>query len=164
MHTRFVCVSFLAFASLSVAVAADPKDRRPEVVEQPDAKNAARVKWAKGVLADFLDSAFAGDLITASALFSPEFVQGAKEDGPNGLSNFLAKRLWGSFNTFKVISEEMDPDGGEVVLKGELLGKSRNADFKARVAREGVGGKWSIRYFVVKERKEPDKPKAKEGP
>ena len=65
------------------------------------------------------------------------------------------------YDSYKVTSEEIDPDGVEVIFKGELMGKEKKADFTARVAREGKSGKWSIRYFVVKEREEPVKPKPK---
>ena len=43
------------------------------------------------------------------------------------------------YDSYKVTSEEIDPDGGEVVFTGELVGKEKKADFKARIAREGRG-------------------------
>ena len=124
---------------------------------EEDAKNAARVKWAKGVLDDFFDATFSGKCETAGGLLSPELAQTVGQRG--GVDGYL----WGlrlfTFDTRKVTSEEIDPDASEVVFKGELIGKEKKADFTARVAREGKGGKWSIRYFFVKEREEPVKPK-----
>ena len=61
---------------------------------------------------------------------------------------------------YQLSSELVDPDGCEVIFKGELTNEQWKADFTARVAREN-SGKWSIRYLVVKERKEPEKAKPK---
>jgi hypothetical protein len=127
-----------------------------------DAKNAARVKWAKGILADFWELAGTADWRQVDGLVSPDLVRANPRTGTRVVD--LAQEallIRSKYDSYKVISEEMDPDGGEVVFTGELVGKEKKADFKARIAREAAGGKWGIRLFVVKEREEPAKEKPK---
>jgi hypothetical protein len=147
LHWPLLCV--LALPSLGLA-------------DDPDAKNAARVKWARGVLTDCLDAALAGNGAAASALASPDLHQAYARTGygPLGFSRLLGQ-LNLSFDSYKVTAEEADPDGGEILFKGELVGKGKKADFTARVAKEWAGGKWSIRYLFVKEREEPGQSKPK---
>jgi hypothetical protein len=121
-----------------------------------DAKNAARVKWAKGILADFWDLAGTADWRQVEGLVSPDLARANPRTGARVVD--LAQEallIRSKYDSYKVTSEEMDPDGSEVVFTGELVGKGRRADFKARVAREAAGGTWGIRLFVVKEREEP---------
>jgi hypothetical protein len=56
-------------------------------------------------------------------------------------------------------SVSLAPDRSEVLLKGGLNGTNRQdekvaADFTMRIAREARGGKWSIRYLLITERKQ----------
>jgi hypothetical protein len=56
-----------------------------------------------------------------------------------------------------IASSEIAPDKSEVVCRGTLAGKDRDgkavkAEFKMRVAREGNGGKWGIRFIMVNDR------------
>jgi hypothetical protein len=123
-----------------------------------DAKNAARVKWAKGILADFCDLAGTADWRQVEGLVSPDLARANPRTGARAVD--LAQEallIRSKFDSYKVTSEEMDPDGSEAVFTGELVGKGRKADFKARVAREAAGGTWGIRLFVVTERE--DKPR-----
>jgi hypothetical protein len=129
---------------------------------EEDAKNAARVKWAKGILADFWDLARSQDWRQIEGLMSPDLARGFPKTEKTWVSFASeANDILPKYDSYKVTSGEIDPDGGEVVFTGELVGKEKKADFKARIAREGAGGKWGIRYFVVKELEEPVKPKPK---
>jgi hypothetical protein len=123
-----------------------------------DAKNAARVKWAKGILADFWDLAGTADWRQVEGLVSPDLARANPRTGARAVD--LAQEallIRSKYDSYKVTSEEMDPDSSEVVFTGELAGKQGKASFKARVAREAAGGTWGIRLFVVTERE--DKPR-----
>ena len=125
------------------------------VAAEADAKNAARIKWAKEILADLWAAARSNDYRQVEGLISPELARGYPKTG-EALASFAESMRWelNLYDSYKVTSEEIDPEGGEVILKGELLAKNKKTGFKARIARESAG-KWSIRYFVINGRKDP---------
>jgi hypothetical protein len=105
------------------------------------------LKWAKSIATDFLDLVAEGDRSQAAGLLSPELHQAI-----GGNRDFFAELvdLWsdshGRQRVFK--SEELAPDKSEAVFTG-TFSKDGNitANFTVRVAKEGGGGKWSVRMF-----------------
>jgi hypothetical protein len=59
------------------------------------------------------------------------------------------------FHAPKIVSEEVSPNGSEVIFSGLLRGSdsivSADADFILRVAKESEGGKWSVRLLRLEE-------------
>ncbi|HEX5269948.1 MAG TPA: hypothetical protein VFW33_05655 [Gemmataceae bacterium] len=123
-----------------------------------EVKNAARVKWARGILADFWDASRTGECRQVEALISPELARAFQKTESNsidfGFHTYLNTK---QYDSYKVLSEVVDPDGVEVLFTGEVTGKNVKGDFKARVVREAASGKWCIRMFTVKERKDATK-------
>jgi hypothetical protein len=155
MSRKLGSVLVLALTFPSVASGADE-----------EAKNRARAEWAESLLSDFWDAAFAVDVPSADALLSPALVDAWRAEArgrPGSYAAYLVQRykLFPGSPQYKGTSRAMDPDGTEVTLAGELTNGDWKADVKARVARDVPGGKWSIRYLLVKQREAPADKKGK---
>jgi hypothetical protein len=122
-------------------------------------------EWARGIVTDFWDAVRNQQAEQAAGLLSPELTRalvtyepafpGAerKEVAPPAYLCVLRDR-YGPETSISFVSTEVAPDKSEVVIRGALAGKNRDgkevkADFKMRVAREGSGGKWGIRFILV---------------
>jgi hypothetical protein len=117
------------------------------------AKPADDLKWAKQVVADFFE-ATADSPTTAAGLLSPGLANAMSAD-PRAYTFMDQIRRW-NYKEWKVTSEEVAPDGTEIILRGVVKGNKElswpDADFKLRVAKEAVRGTWSIRYMRIQER------------
>ena len=129
-------------------------------------------QWARGVADDFWKAFLNDREEQAAALLSPELAKtlatweypgvGANWRPVEKPADVALHRLARGFGPGVSVTTEsvgVAPDRGEVVLKGSLTGTNRldektAADFTMRVAREGVGGKWGIRYLLITERKQ----------
>jgi hypothetical protein len=131
------------------------------------------IKWAKGIADDFWKAFTASNSKQAAGLFSPELSKAVVsydgfdrvggdarliETSPgmyvNGLANKYGPKVTVSFDM-----EELAPDRSEVIFRGKLSGMNYyeekvDADFTMRIAKEGTGAKWSIRYLLITDRKE----------
>jgi hypothetical protein len=131
-------------------------------------KRADELKWAKGITLDFF--AVAGrSRADAEGLLSPELSKAVSE---RGFWTFLDELFKHNWNEPKITTEEMAPNGNEVILKGTLKRteydiernedntvrsrreKTLEADFTLRIVRESADGVWRIRYVRIKEREE----------
>jgi hypothetical protein len=133
---------------------------------------ASQLKWAKGIADDFWRAVFAFQAEQAAGLLSPELSKslvtqewsGAGEghrllDLPAG--EWLGKRLPRGPDVIVAFdSQELSPEGSEVVFRGHLMGKAGdeevNANFTMRLVRESAGGKWCIRFLLVTDGKKAD--------
>jgi len=72
----------------------------------------------------------------------------------------LGEDYWLCYEKASLSRAEAAPDQSEYIYKGELGGESGyngvnervTGDITLRVAREGTGGRWSIRYIRIKQR------------
>lgn len=124
----------------------------------------AEAKWARGIAEDFWRAtqfSEAGVQVqNCLGLLSPEFAKPFE---------FFKGSIFG-WQTARIDSELVAPDGSEVVFEGLLRQEEprwrwdedapwwspdgprhKKFTFKMRVAREAGGGKWSIRYLELKE-------------
>jgi hypothetical protein len=112
---------------------------------------AAEVRWARGVAEDFFRAVFAWESEQAAGLLSPELSKVL--DLPHGTWIRQFGLPWGPGERVSFESHELSPDRSEVAFRGRLWGKDEgkpvSADFKMRVAREGPGGKWCVRYLSI---------------
>jgi hypothetical protein len=126
----------------------------------------AEMKWARGIATDFWDAVRNQQAEQAAGLLSPELGKALvtyepfagvggerKEVAPPAYLCYLRER-YGPKTSISFVSSEIAPDKSEVVFRGTLSGKNRDgkeikADFKMRVAKEGTGGKWGIRFILV---------------
>ena len=119
----------------------------------------------ESALTDFWDAALSMDYESADGLLNSGLLESSNRERTktDSFSGVLVRKheLWQGRPEYKVTSEAIELDGAEAIFKGEITNGKWKADFKARVARDGVGGKWSIRYLVVKERAKSAKEKAK---
>jgi hypothetical protein len=130
------------------------------------AADAAKIKWAKGIAADFWEAAIDGQFKAAEGLLSPEFITAIKgreqRNSLEGHLNWLTHFPNWEDVTYSPVSAEIAPDGSEVTCKGILTIKPTKAECTMRIAKEGSTGKWSIRYLHVRTPKEkapePKKP------
>jgi hypothetical protein len=160
MRVLTCCLVGVILACLSAAAPTD----KPE----PTAES----KWARGVADDFWRAQLCDQNEQAAALLSPELAKSLVTDDWSGAGKdfhrfvrpaqyWLSRQLpdgLGVVVTFE--AEESSPDRSEVVFRGRLAGKDVRdklvaADFTMRVARESASGKWSIRFLLVTDHKEP---------
>lgn len=128
----------LAIVALVIVVSVLPT--RPFAADRATADQA----WARGIVKDFFHSAFDRDG-AGVGLLSPELAK-------SHAWLFEGGRLV-CCNAFHIVSEEVSPNGSEVIIKGNVKGgfvQDRYSDsfhgtFVLRVAKES-GGRWSIRY------------------
>jgi len=152
----------LCFVSVLLLAGSAP----PKVGDE--GKRAEELKWARGIAMDFF--AVAGrSRAEAEGLLSPEFFKAVSEQRDWTFFGELDKHDW---NDPKITTEEMAPNGNEVILKGTLKRteyviernedntersrreKTLEADFTVRIVRESPDGVWRIRYVRIREREE----------
>jgi hypothetical protein len=125
----------------------------------------SEVQWAKGIAEDYWRALRTGKREQAAALLSPELVRSLIEYERRTRGN--PKPEWPYFSLPGFVgpdvsvlfdTQDLAPDRAEVVFRGKLAGKEYGetiaADFTMRVAREGTGGRWSIRFLLVADHKE----------
>jgi hypothetical protein len=130
------------------------------------------VNWARGIADDFWDAIRDWKTAQAMTLLGPEMVKALVsyerwsvgehreqliERVPPSYLEHLAAR-YGPDTSVSFESQDVAPDRTEVVLRGALSGKDRdgkavNDALIMRVAKEANGGKWSIRFLRVVDRK-----------
>jgi hypothetical protein len=119
------------------------------LVHAGDDKKEPELKWAKGILADFLQSVKSQEFDQAELLMTKEFKQALDKyqavisSGMKGW--FMTKGAPG--DTWEITSEEMSPDRDEIVLRGLFKKEKEEAEFSARVVKECDGGKWRVSYL-----------------
>jgi hypothetical protein len=126
------------------------------------ATDAAKIKWAKGIAADFWEAIADMKYEAAAGLLSPELCKDFRNNH-DGDYNLIC--LLGMSSLHKIScsprSAELAPDGSEVIFIGVFTHGEEKGDYKMRIAKEG-NGRWSIRYLRLKVRKEktaePKKP------
>jgi len=141
------------------------------VVLSPEAK------WASGIADDFWKAFLDDREQQAAGLLSPElskslttFEQDAGANWrplemPASAALGRMSRQCGRGASVKTDAIVASPQHNEVVLKGYLTGKSgvdekrTLSDFTMRIAQEGPGGRWSIRYLLITHREEDAKKK-----
>lgn len=104
----------------------------------------AEVAWARGIVKDFFHSAFDRDG-AGVGLMSPELAKSHAWLFDGGQLVCC--------NAFHIVSEEVSPNGSEVIFKGNVKGgwvgvrsiMEFHGTFVLRVAKES-GGRWSVRY------------------
>lgn len=118
-----------------------------------DAKKEAELKWAKGVLSDFLQSARSRDYDQMEILMTKELRQAMEKyesfvgKGTKGWS--LTKDIPGE--SWAIKSEEISPDIDEIVLKGHFKREKEESEFSTRLVKEKDSGKWRITYIYSSE-------------
>jgi hypothetical protein len=150
MKTRTV----LCLLTLVAACAAVSGDAAPQAPTRQKPEAEPELKWAEGVVNEFFD-ALKSESPAVRGLLSPEFAAAWPLDGtypPLGWYSFPPSSL----------SKTVAPNGGEIIYTGRVKGKEiasgnaiwlqQDADLLLRVARES-GGRWSIRYLKLQERK-----------
>ncbi len=116
--------------------------------------------WAKRIVTDFLDAAVSVDrddqrCPEVVGLLSTEYAEAIKSDKRWSFLDIIPEQRYSSP---KITSEEIAPNGSEIIFAGTMTNKKgREATFTVRVARESEKGKWSIRYFRLKEEEKPAK-------
>jgi hypothetical protein len=99
----------------------------------------------------------------AVGLLSPELARAHEYE--KGL-DFFWKLSWNHYHDPKITAEEVAPNGSEVIFKAVVRNTPRpadsgiaakEADLTIRVAKETVGGKWSMRFVRIKERELEEK-------
>ena len=121
-----------------IAVAADDKDRK-----------AAEMKWAKGVVTDFVDLTNRGQWPQGGALLTASLrtCLDPKNEG-FGPAHF---GLFGNLKEVTFTSEEMSPDQDEVLLRGTAKDANiKNALVKVQFRVVKEQGKWRIGQFDSK--------------
>ena len=154
MTWKIVISGLLAFCLTGLVVNGEPKS-------DPD------LKWARGIADDFWKAALSDNGEQAAGLLSPELFKILSHDGwaPSSVgAGEGVKMLVGQYvnagASLTFNQEEVAPDRSEVIFRGSLSAKNDTgekvaANFKMRIAREGVGGKWSIRYLLITDQKSP---------
>lgn len=118
-------------------------------VHAGDANKEAELKWAKGVVSDFLQSAKQQDYDQAEILVTKEL----KDVMQKVIRNFYTGvRGWISEHRLEEASwsfggEEISPDRDEAVIKGTFKRDKEDADFTFRLVKEKDNGKWRINYL-----------------
>jgi hypothetical protein len=115
-------------------------------VQAGDSKKAAELKWAKGVITDFLQSAKQQDYDQAELLMTrdlKETLDKVNRNFSNGLNgwvghNNLEEATW----TFG--DEDISPDKDEAVIRGAFHRDKQEAKFTFRVVKDN--GKWRVGY------------------
>ena len=143
-------VAWGTLAMVLLAAAFSPAEQK--------AKPADELKWARQVVADFFE-ATADSPAAAAGLLSPELAKSIQSN-PHAYTFLDQIRRW-RYKEWKITSEEVAPDGTEIICRGVVKGNKElfwpDADFKLRVAKESRKGKWSIRYMRIQERPRKEK-------
>lgn len=115
------------------------------------ARREAELKWARRVVQEFLELATGDSPAEATGLLSQELARAIQSDK---LRTSFLDVIWAGYRSPKIISEEVAPNGSEIIVHGVLKGKALvdDADITLRVAKESTNGKWSIRMVRLKTR------------
>jgi hypothetical protein len=126
--------------------------------------------WARGIADDFWEAMLNQEAEQAAGLLSRELARALityqqwggvtsefKEVSPPACLTRIASQ-YGPETSITFNAADVAPNQSEVVFRGALTGKDRQgetvaAEFTMRVAQEEGGGRWCIRFFLVKERK-----------
>jgi hypothetical protein len=131
-------------------------DKGAKATNQRPTKNKNAMMWARGVAVDFLEAITTDQYQAAWGLLSPEFAQGikAKESYEKGQYRFDAA----FYCEPKILSEEVSPNGNEVLFAGRLkttVPSRPDGVFRLRVSRGSGTSNWSVRYLSIQETKKP---------
>jgi hypothetical protein len=151
MASKWYFSLFCLFAFYPALLAADAKK-----------EDSADLKWARGIAKDFWEAYLNGDG-EAGGLLSPELSKSLTIGDSSADRELLLLTLPYRHSAVVVVSEEIAPDRNELILRETLSGKKTigeetfeqmkvTADYTLRIAKESGGGRWSIRYFRLKER------------
>jgi hypothetical protein len=126
---------------------------------EAETKKAAELKWAKGVMSDFLDAAFGGRLAHAEALLDVTLKKTMAKESETRLRDWLNNSIAiQEFRDPKITSESIAPDQDEAAFKGTFQGKDRHFTFSLRVLKEKESGEWRVSYFhFVEQERTPAK-------
>jgi hypothetical protein len=115
-------------------------------VDIPDAKTKAEVKWARSAATDFLEAVTTGQEETAWGLLAPELARSVRAKNTDYHLNSA-----GCYRDPRITSEEVSPNGNEVVFVGVLRDGSASATFRLRVVRDGKDCIWRVRFLSIKD-------------
>ncbi len=137
---RFV-VACLVFAASAMPAFADEKSD----------KKAEELKWAKGIVTDFLTAIDRGETRQAAAFLSADLKKSHESAFDKAGADFVdshSNEVRGCKVTFN--KEEMSPDVDEAVFRGNFHHeKNGDAEFTIRMIKEKESGKWRVNYFVI---------------
>jgi hypothetical protein len=139
----------LTLAAVCAAVSGDDKGREaPKPLEASatarPATAEAELKWARGLVTEFLDGICHNETSEVLPLMLPESAKLYSE------SSFF--RTWPTgYSSFSVTSAQLSPNQGEARFSGTLKGESKKTNFSLWLSKE-PGGCWSTRYFKIRER------------
>ena len=127
---------------------------------KPD-KKAQELKWAKGIVSDFVSAGARQADDQAVLLLSSDFIKSIKEQKTTP-DSYVHSRFFNLTEAkASITSEEMAPDNDEAVFRGTLAAEIGEADFTIRVVKEKDSGKWRVNYLVVGRLKKKDEPSKK---
>ena len=115
----------------------------------------ADLKWARGVAMDFLE-AESNRSGSSCGLLSPELFRAVRDAAIQNKSSYLSTGFTNVDFKATITSEEVSPNGHEVIFAGILKDNGTDfpdVDFRLRVVRESAQGKWMIRFIKATERK-----------
>jgi hypothetical protein len=117
-------------------------------VQAGDSKKESELKWAKGVLIDFLQSAKSQEYEQAELLMTKDL----KEAMDKEVRNFLpGLRGWLGANnlesaTWTISGEDVSPEKDEAKFSGLFKKDKDEAEFTFRVIKEKDSGKWRVAF------------------
>jgi hypothetical protein len=124
-------------------------------------KKTEELKWAKGIVSDFLNAGARQADDQAVLLLSSEFIKSIKEQKTTPESYVHSRFFNVTAAKASITSQEMAPDQDEAVFHGAFATDDGEADFTIRVVKEKDSGKWRVNFFVVGKYKKKDNPSKK---
>lgn len=125
-------------------------------------KKEAELKWAKGVVNDFMTAGIRGEYEQAAILLADELkktLAPTSQPDTTFITNRFARTLNGT-KSWSIAAEEMSPDQDEACFRGTCTGERGEVEFSARVVKEKESGKWRVLQFTVGEwKKKVEEPK-----
>jgi hypothetical protein len=135
----------LLLAICAIALGDDKPERKTE-----------ELKWAKGIVSDFLNAGARQADDQAVLLLSGDFIKSIKEQRTTPESYVHTRFFDVTAAKALITSEEMAPDQDEAVFRGTFSADDGQADFTIRVVKDKESGQWRVNYFIVGKYKKKD--------
>jgi hypothetical protein len=142
---RWVVGCSLLLAACATALGDDKPNKKKE-----------ELKWAKGIVIDFLNAGARQNDDQAAVLLSTDFLKLISQQKTSPESYVHSRFFDVKAAKASITSEEMAPDQDEAVFRGTFAADDGEAGFTIRVVKEKESGKWRVNFFIVSDRKKKD--------